>query len=97
MHKTGQFNQVSGQAWLGSLSKSLYKVRQSQEAILTMSHQTLQVSLDARGVLTVTLNRPEIRNAFNEIVIEELAKVFSHDAVQPGVKIVVLRGNGPVF
>ena len=62
-----------------------------------MSYTTLQVSLDVRGVLTVRLNRPEIRNAFNEIVIEELSKVFGNDAVLPNVRLVVLRGAGPVF
>jgi methylglutaconyl-CoA hydratase len=62
-----------------------------------MSYSTLQVALDSRGVLTVRLNRPEIRNAFNETVIEELAKVFGIDALQPNVRIVVLRGEGPVF
>ena len=31
------------------------------------------------------------------MVIEELGKVFSGDAVRPGVRIVVLRGNGPAF
>src|SRR5436309_1610265 len=64
---------------------------------IPMSYQTLQVSVDPRGVLTVQLNRPDIRNAFNEVVIEELARVFNHDAVQENVRLVVLRGNGPVF
>ncbi|MDR3607418.1 MAG: enoyl-CoA hydratase-related protein [Oligoflexia bacterium] len=62
-----------------------------------MSYQTLQVKLDDRGVLNVRLNRPEIRNAFNETVIEELSKVFGTEAVAADVKIVVLRGEGPVF
>jgi methylglutaconyl-CoA hydratase len=62
-----------------------------------MSYQVLQVSLDARGVLHVRLNRPEVRNAFNETVIEELSKVFSTDAVAPEVRMIVLRGEGSVF
>ncbi len=62
-----------------------------------MSYQTLQVSLDPRGVLTVALNRPDVRNCFNEKVIEELGRVFTQEANRPQVKIVVLRGHGQVF
>jgi methylglutaconyl-CoA hydratase len=58
---------------------------------------TLNLSLDPRGVLTVTLNRPEIRNAFNEVLIEELSHVFETEVLKPEVRIVVLRGDGPVF
>ncbi|MBC7693204.1 MAG: enoyl-CoA hydratase/isomerase family protein [Methylotenera sp.] len=62
-----------------------------------MSYQTLQANLDSRGVLTVSLNRPEIRNAFNEILIAELGQVFGKDALKPEVKVVILRGEGPIF
>jgi methylglutaconyl-CoA hydratase len=62
-----------------------------------MGYQTLQTALDQRGVLTVTLNRPEVRNAFNDTVIAELTQVFSHDALQPTARAIVLRGEGPVF
>jgi methylglutaconyl-CoA hydratase len=62
-----------------------------------MSYQTLKVSTDPRGVMSVTLNRPDIRNAFNEIVIRELAQAFGKDALKPEVRVVVLRGEGPVF
>lgn len=58
---------------------------------------TLSVSLDPRGVLTVALNRPEVRNAFNEAVIDELHRVFETDAAKPEVRAVVLKGNGPTF
>jgi methylglutaconyl-CoA hydratase len=65
------------------------------------NYQTLQVSLqehgDSRGVLTVALNRPDIRNAFNEVMIEELARVFGKEVMKPEVRLVVLRGHGPVF
>ncbi len=62
-----------------------------------MEFQTIQVALDQRSVLTVSLNRPEVRNAFNEGVIEELTQVFSIRARQPGIRAVVLRGEGSVF
>ena len=36
----------------------------------------LQLAFD-EGVATVVLNRPEVRNAFNEEVIAELTAVFT--------------------
>lgn len=59
--------------------------------------KTLQVALDDRGVLTVTLHRPDVRNAFNEVVIEELGRAFGIDAARPEVKAIVLRGSGASF
>lgn len=47
--------------------------------------------------MTVTLNRPDVRNAFNETVIDELARAFGVEALDANVRIVVLRGEGPVF
>lgn len=61
------------------------------------TYQTLKLSLDPRGVLTVSLNRPEIRNAFNETLIDELADAFGKVAKKPEVRVVVFRGEGPVF
>ncbi len=61
------------------------------------TYQTLQVNLDSRGVMTVALNRPDIRNAFNETMIEELGRVFGKEVMKPEVRLVVLKGNGPVF
>src|SRR6187397_2900693 len=61
------------------------------------TYQTLKVTVDARGVLTDALNRPEVRNAFNEVVIDELTKVFGDEARRPETRAVVLRGEGPVF
>lgn len=61
------------------------------------SYQTIQVELDARGVLFVTLNRPDIRNAFNEVMIAELTEVFSSRALAAEVRLLVLRGAGEIF
>lgn len=61
------------------------------------SFETLRAHLDERGCLTVSLNRPDVRNAFNEVVIRELTEVFSQEVSRPEVRIVVLRGEGPVF
>ena len=62
-----------------------------------MSYETLALENSGNGVLTIALNRPEIRNAFNEKMIEELAKVFRNEAADASVRAVVLKGNGSVF
>jgi len=56
----------------------------------------LQLSYE-RGVETVTLDRPDVRNAFNDEVIAELTAVFSELAKRSEVRCVVLAANGPAF
>lgn len=62
-----------------------------------MNYQTLELTQATPGILTIALNRPDIRNAFNETMIDELAKVFRTDAMDESIRAVVLRGNGTVF
>ena len=45
----------------------------------------------------MTLNRPEVRNAFNERVIAELAAWANAAAADEGLRVVVLSGAGKVF
>jgi methylglutaconyl-CoA hydratase len=56
----------------------------------------LELRFDA-GVATVTLNRPEVRNAFNDEVIAELTAVFSELGDRAEVRCIVLAGNGSAF
>jgi methylglutaconyl-CoA hydratase len=49
------------------------------------------------GVAFVTLNRPEVRNAFDDALIAELAANFKALDGDDGVRAVVLAGNGPAF
>jgi len=49
------------------------------------------------GVARVTLNRPEVRNAFDDALIAALARTFTELDADPAVRIVVLAGNGPAF
>ena len=59
-----------------------------------MKHLQLQFE---RGVETVTLNRPEVRNAFNDEVIAELTAVFAELARRNEVRCVVLAASGSAF
>ena len=61
-----------------------------------MSYKTIQVEIEY-GAATVTLNRPEVRNAFNEVVIEELSQVFQELSQMDAVRAIVLAANGPAF
>lgn len=49
------------------------------------------------GVSTVTLNRPEVRNAFNDEVIAELTAVFIELGKREEVRCIVLAANGTAF
>jgi methylglutaconyl-CoA hydratase len=48
-------------------------------------------------VATITLNRPEVHNAFNEIVIHDLNAAFLKAGEDKDVRAVILRGNGKSF
>jgi len=61
-----------------------------------MDFQTLTVSI-LDDVATVTLNRPELRNAFNEEAIHELAVAFAALGTTGNVRAIVLAANGPAF
>lgn len=61
-----------------------------------MNHQTIEISIAAR-VATVTLNRPDVRNAFNEAAIAELALAFDELGRNDDVRAIVLAANGPAF
>ena len=56
----------------------------------------LQLHFD-RGIETVTLDRPDVRNAFNDEVIAELTAVFLEIGKRAEVRCVVLAANGPAF
>ncbi len=49
------------------------------------------------GIATITLNRPEVHNAFNDLVIEQLDAMIDDLAKQDGIRVVVLQGNGKSF
>lgn len=57
----------------------------------------LVLTEDRDAVRHVILNRPEKRNAFNEELILALGDALRAAADDPAVRVVVLRGHGPVF
>jgi methylglutaconyl-CoA hydratase len=59
-----------------------------------MNHLLIDV---AGHVATVTLNRPEVRNAFNDEVILEVTQAFTELGARGDVRCIVLAANGPAF
>ena len=53
--------------------------------------------VDTRGVVTVTLNRPTVNNAYNEDMILGLHQAMDLLPSLPGARVVVIQGNGRHF
>ena len=62
-----------------------------------MSEQPVLLDLDARGIATLTLNRPHRNNAYNDAMIQGLLDGVGQLAHDPAVRVIVLRGNGKYF
>jgi len=62
-----------------------------------MTDTTLLIEIDARGVAFVTINRPEVLNAFDEELIGRISAGFEQINANPAVRVVVLRATGRVF
>ncbi|OOG83462.1 enoyl-CoA hydratase [Hydrogenophaga sp. A37] len=56
----------------------------------------LTVSVQDR-IARITLSRPEVRNAFNDAVIQELKAAFEAVGTRDDVRAVVLAAEGPAF
>ena len=58
---------------------------------------TVLCDVDARGVVTVTLNRPKVNNAYNEDLISGLHEALDLLGPKPEARAIVIRGNGRHF
>jgi len=59
--------------------------------------ETISIETDARGVATVTLNRPAKHNAMSAQMIAELTEAAGALGADPQVRVVVLTGAGRSF
>ena len=62
-----------------------------------MSEPSVIVAKDARGVGTVAINRPQVRNAIDDTVIRSLTDAFKTLGADGKTRIVVLTGRGVAF
>ena len=60
-------------------------------------YQALKVSRNDAGVVTVAFNRPEVKNATNPRMHQELVRVFREIGGDPDARVVVLTGEGTAF
>jgi methylglutaconyl-CoA hydratase len=61
-----------------------------------VNYQTLKFSIEG-AVATIELNRPEVRNAFNETAIAEITSAFRAADQDAAVRAVVLAAAGSAF
>jgi len=61
-----------------------------------MEFTTLELTIDD-AVARICLNRPEMRNAIDDVFIRELCVAFAEVEAVPGVRAVVLGARGPAF
>ncbi|HXZ00952.1 MAG TPA: enoyl-CoA hydratase/isomerase family protein [Stellaceae bacterium] len=62
-----------------------------------MSEPTILIDTDARGVARLSLNRPAVRNAFDDRLIADLTEALRRLESDPAVRVVVLTGKGESF
>jgi methylglutaconyl-CoA hydratase len=63
-----------------------------------LGHSNLRVETKGAGAIQrITLARPDVRNAFDDVLIEELTRAFGRAAEDDRIRVVVLAGDGPTF
>ena len=62
-----------------------------------MSEEIVKFEKDERNIGWITLNRPEVRNAFDEHMIARLSALFDEIQNDQNIKAVVLKGAGKIF
>jgi enoyl-CoA hydratase/carnithine racemase len=61
------------------------------------SNESLLLRQDDAGIATLTLNRPQARNALSMALMDELLAAFTAFAGDTNVRVVILAGSGPGF
>lgn len=59
--------------------------------------QTILLDIAPNGIATVTLSRPEVYNAINKIMLEELKTAIGLCETRLDIKVIVLTGEGKAF
>ena len=62
-----------------------------------MTQAPVLLAVDPRGVATVTLNRPEVGNAYNAAMLDALIQGLTDLAVDPQVRCLLIKGAGKHF
>lgn len=62
-----------------------------------MTIPTILTDIDAQGVATLTMNRPELHNAFDDLLIASMTAELKRLEEDPQVRVVILAANGRSF
>ncbi len=62
-----------------------------------MEQQVLTMTIDGRGVARLTMNRPDLRNAFNEELIGAICDAMGKLGGDANVRAIILTGAGAAF
>ena len=62
-----------------------------------MTDQVLITTIDSRGVARLTMNRPDIRNAFNEQLVGDICETMGRLNADANVRAIVMTGAGKAF
>ena len=62
-----------------------------------MSYYTLLYEMVEPGILKITLNRPQVRNAINDQLITELNDAYERARNDSSVKVIIVTGAGSAF
>jgi methylglutaconyl-CoA hydratase len=63
---------------------------------MSIHFQNLELEIQGQ-VATVWLNRPEVRNALDEVLLSEITQAITHLEQDDGVRVIILAGRGSVF
>ncbi len=61
------------------------------------SESIVLTEISSHGVATITLNKPDLRNALDEQMILSLTEAFDKTGHNPQVRVIILKGRGKVF
>ena len=63
---------------------------------MSIHFQNLELEIQGQ-VATVWLNRPEVRNALDEVLLSEITQAITHLEQDECVRVIILAGRGSVF
>lgn len=63
---------------------------------MSIHFQNLELEIQGQ-VATVWLNRPDVRNALDEVLLSEITQAITHLEQDDGVRVIILAGRGSVF
>ncbi|MCH8538054.1 MAG: enoyl-CoA hydratase/isomerase family protein [Alkalimonas sp.] len=62
-----------------------------------MAETYIDLSISPQGVASLTLNRPEVHNAFDDVMIEQIIQALQQLADDATVRVLLLKANGKNF